>query len=59
MILFLEHGGTMETSEQTDDMLRRLTNYECDGQITFEEYLWEIGYYMALPQPVSKVFQST
>lgn len=24
-------------------------NYECEGQIDLEEYLWDSGYYMPLP----------
>lgn len=26
-----------------------LENYECENQITLEEYLWSVGHYMPLP----------
>lgn len=27
-----------------------LDDYECEGQLSLEEFLWESGYYMALPE---------
>lgn len=26
-----------------------LEDYECDGQISLDQFLWDSGYYMSLP----------
>lgn len=31
------------------EALTRLGDYQCEGQMNIEEYLWNIGYYMPLP----------
>lgn len=35
---------------EINDIVCRLEHYECDGQLTFEDYLWETGHYMELPE---------
>ena len=31
------------------ELSKVLEHYECENQITLEEYLWSVGHYMALP----------
>ena len=40
-------------------MEKDLGDYVCDGQMSLEDYLWESGYYMALPQGESSEFKDT